>query len=500
MNGLNNLPNDPIKLKAMVGELYKENVLLREENRLLKHYRFATKSETVNPDQLPLLTHNPADYQKELKAMDQSIQVKSHKRKKKYRLGFGDNLPVETVILDLPEDQKTCGCCQNPLKPIGSESTKKIEYVPASLKVIDYQRLKYTCTHCQSVPARAELPKFILPKSFATPSLLAFIFVSKFADHLPYHRIEQMLKRHNIYIPRQTMSAWGIALSEKIKPLLQVMEKMILSGPRIWTDDTILPLQNDIPNRNKVIQARLWVYIGGKTHDPPLVLYEYSRTRGQQWPMQKLESFEGYLQADCYKVYVTLNDKGKLKHVACLTHARRKFYEASLAMKHSGRAMVALYYIKEVYRIEHECEDMNDDDRKAYRLQYAKPILDEFKAWADDQVNALVTEKGLLGRALRYTIKHWDSLIRYLEAGYLKPDNNTSEHNMTNVALGRKNWIFAGSDRGGEAIAGFYSLIQSCKPRNINPMEYFIDIFTRLPTCKTEEDYRALIPGYWEKQ
>ena len=296
------------------------------------------------------------------------------------------------------------------------------------------------------------------------------------------------------------MSAWGIALSEKIKPLLHAMEQIILSGPRIWTDDTILPLQNDIPNRKKVIQARLWVYIGGETHDPPLVLYEYSRTRSQQWPLQKLESFEGYLQADCYKIYVTLNDKGKLKHVACLTHARRKFYEASLAMKHTGRAMVALYYIKEVYRIEHECEHMNDDDRKAFRLQHAKPILDEFKTWADEQVNALVTEKGLLGRALRYTIKHWDSLIRYLEAGYLKPDNNTSERNMTNVALGRKNWIFAGSDRGGEAIAGFYSLIQSCKPRNINPMEYFTDVFTRLPYCQNEEDYRALVPGYWKKQ
>jgi hypothetical protein len=372
--------------------------------------------------------------------------------------------------------------------------------VPASVKVIDYQRQKYVCSHCQSAPIRAKLPKCILPKSFAAPSLLAFIFVSKFCDHLPYHRIEQMLKRHSINIPRQTMSAWGITLSHRIQPLLQVMEKVILSGPRVWTDDTVLPLQNDIPNRKKVIKARLWTYVGGPTSDPPLVLYEYSRTRGQQWPKNKLEYFEGYLQADCYKIYVALNDSKKLKHVACLVHARRKFYEASLAMKQSGRAMVALFYIKEVYRIERECRHMTDEQRYAYRLKNAKPILDELKAWADEQINALVTEKGLLGKALRYMIKHWDSLIRYLEAGYLKPDNNTAERNMTNVALGRKNWMFAGSDRGGVAIAGFYSLIQSCKSHKINPMEYLIDVFSRLPYCQSEDDYRALVPGYWGKQ
>ena len=169
-------------------------------------------------------------------------------------------------------------------------------------------------------------------------------------------------------------------------------------------------------------------------------------------------------------------------------------------MNQQGRAYCALQQIKAIYKVEHECKHLDDPQRKAYRLKHAKPLLDELKKWAVEQINLQVTEKGLLGKALYYLVKHWYSLTRYLEEGYLKPDNNKAEQHMRPIALGRRNYLFVGSDRGGRAAATFYSLIESCKNYKINPIEYLTDMFTRLPYCETQDNYRALIPGLWVKQ
>jgi transposase len=492
------ITDDPDKLKTIISEQQKEINLLRAQLQLLRHQRFGATSEKISPDQLPLFSTDPEDYKNALEKESIDIEVRSHKRKPKRRLGFADNLPVERVELDLPEEEKTCSCCNTPLTKIGEESTKQVEYVPASVKVKDYIRFKYACKHCEGTVKRAALPPQLIPKSFATASLIAYLIVSKYVDHLPLYRIEKQFERLGIYLPRSTMCDWLMAVAVKLFPLIEAMQKIILNGPRIWTDDTIIPLQNDDPLRKTVKQARLWVYIGGPLKDPPLVVYDYTRTRSQQGPHAFLEGYEGFLQADAYSGYQGLYESGNIIEVACMAHCRRKFYEAAIATQGNSRAHYALMQIRKIYQVEWACKDMQDAQRKAYRMEYAKPILDNFKVWAENQVDA-VLPKSPLGKALFYMLNHWSALNRYLDEGFLKPDNNKAEQHIRPIALGRKNYLFVGSDRGGNAAATYYSLVETCKNYNINPLVYFMDVLTRLPDCKTEEDVQQLIPSNWLK-
>ncbi|MDH5217202.1 MAG: IS66 family transposase, partial [Gammaproteobacteria bacterium] len=286
---------------------------------------------------------------------------------------------------------------------------------------------------------------------------------------------------------------------EKLQPLIAILNQKILSSSRIWTDDTILPLQNDDPKRNKIIQARLWVYIGGPRKDPPLVVYDYSKTRSSKWPIEKLKDYRGYKHADGFPGYKALHKNDNVKFVACWAHARRKFHEASLVTQNPGKAQTMLDYIRLLYKVETDCKHMSNKNRKQYRKMHAKPILKHIKAWAEIQVNS-VLPKSQLGKALQYLLNHWHGLIRYLDAGHLLPDNNTAEQHIRPVALGRKNYLFVGSDRGGHAAAMFYSLMATCKIYGINPYEYLVDVLTRLPECETGEDYEKLVPGKWTKK
>lgn len=313
---------------------------------------------------------------------------------------------------------------------------------------------------------------------------------------MPLHRIEQQLKHQGIKVPRSTMSEWILQVSEKLKPAIIEMQKIVLSGKRIWTGDTIIPLQNDDPYRKKVIQARLWVYIGGKIKDPPLVFYDYSRSRSAKSPIDRLKEYGGYMHADGYPAYRELYEKYQVTYVGCWAHVRRKFYEASMLTKHKGRAVYAIQQIRRLYKIEKHCKEMKNQERKAYRLIDSKPILDELKIWAEAQINA-VLPKSQLAKALNYMLNQWCGLTTYLDEGYLMMDNNKAEQHMRPIALGRKNYLFVGSDRGGHAAATIYSLIESCKNFKINPSEYLTDVLTKLPYCRTENEYRNLVPGYW---
>ena len=353
--------DDPVKLKTIIHEQQKEITLLRQQLHLLRHQRFGSTSEKISPDQLPLFNTDLEEYKNALEDHSLDIQVRSHKRHPKRRLGFAENLPVERIELDLPDDEKMCSCCHKPLTKIGEESTKQVEYIPARVHVKNYVRFKYACKQCEGAIQRAALPKQLIPKSFATASLIAYLIVSKYVDHLPLYRIEKQFERLGIYLPRSTMCDWLMTIAEKLFPIIEAMQQMILSGPRIWTDDTILPLQNDDPLRKTVKQARLWVYIGGPLKDPPLVVYDYSRTRSQQGPHTFLESYEGFLQADAYSGYQGLYESGNIIEVACMAHCRRKFYEASIASKGNSRAHYALMQIRKIYQVEWACKDMKDE-------------------------------------------------------------------------------------------------------------------------------------------
>ena len=485
-----------VELQARVDELEKLVKLLQEQNRLLLHRQFAAKSEAHSLDQLPLFNLSQETSPLENDLNQNKITVLSHHRKRQQRITFSDDLPKRRIEIDLGDHEKQCECCQTPLTQIGEDITRKLEYIPAKVEIIEYARLKYACKACEETIKRPSLPNFILPKSYATPSLLAHIIVSKFDDSLPLNRIEQQFKRQGIHLPVSTMSDLLIKIASQLEPIYHIMTEKMLSGPRIWTDDTILPKQNDDPDRNRTIQARLWVYIGGPLKDPPLVVYDYSINRSSKWPIEKLKDFAGYKHADGYRGYKVLHETGNIKFVACWAHARRKFFEASLLTEHAGKAQIMLDYIAKLYEVETHCKIMTDKKRKQYRSRYAKPILKQIKAWADYEVHR-VLPKSQLGKAIQYLLNHWHGLIRYLDAGHLTPDNSKAEQHIRPIALGRKNYLFVGSDRGGRAAAIFYSLVESCKNVGVNPYGYLVDVLTRIPECESDEKLNKLVPGNW---
>jgi len=275
---------------------------------------------------------------------------------------------------------------------------------------------------------------------------------------LPLHRIERQFERLGLGLPRNIQCDWLLKIAEKLLPLYFLLRAEALIGPRLWADDTILPMQNDIKGKNPTIQARLWVYMGGNLKDPPTVFYDFTRSRSQDGPLKLLK---GYLHADAYAGYDKLFINKKIKEVACWFHARKRFHEIAKLTKKPHRAHIALSYIQKLYAIEHETKalELDYDEIKLYRQAYSKSILKEYKAWLDVQINAVAG--GALKEALKFTLNQWNGLNTYLEQGYLMTDNNVSERRMKSIALGRKNYLFVGLERGGQAAAIFYSIVET---------------------------------------
>ena len=279
--------------------------------------------------------------------------------------------------------------------------------------------------------------------------------------------------------------------------IVQLMSDDIRAGPVIATDDTVMPLANDIPGRGRTIQGRLWIYRGGPPDKPPLIVFRFTRTRSQSEPLDFFKDYAGYLQGDGYPGYQLLFKDGNIKHVACNVHARRKFVEVVRSMKKAHRAHEAIAMYKQLYKVEKVVKTLPLNERSDYRKQHAVPILKQMEAWLLHQKSG-VLPKSKLGKAISYCLNFWPALKRYVEADYLEPDNNEVERIVRIAALGRKNYLMAGSERGGQAIATFYSLTESAKAHQLNVLHYLTDVLERLPYCKTIEDYRALTPNRWK--
>lgn len=382
------------------------------------------------------------------------------------------DLPREVRVVDIPEEQKVCGCCGGAMHHFADESSEQLAYIPAAVKVLETRRKKYACGSCHGQIKRAPAPLTApIPKCMAGASLLAFLIVAKFADGLPLYRIAQRLQRLGIDLSHALMSAWLMQCAPLLEALHARMLKKVLEAGHVFTDDTILPLQNKDPSRRSTIQTRLWVYARHHRRHKPLVAYEFTRSRSREGPLEHLKNFRGYVQADAFPGYDRLYANADIREVACWAHARRKFVEVAELMKTQGRAHEALGFIKALYRIERRARLLDDAQRYAERQRRAVPILNAFKAWLDTQANA-VLPKSSLGAAVQYALKNWQALNRYTEAGYLEVDNNFAERCLRPVALGRKNFLFVGSERAGHAAAIYYSLIESCKVNKVNPLAY----------------------------
>ena len=500
MNKAHVKSRDPDVLLQIIVEQDHEIAYLQEQLKLLRHHRFGASSDKVSPDQVPLFPLDETEYATCLEeSSNQPIEIKPHQRKKPKRLSLSKDLPRQRIELDLQDDEKHCPCCQAELTKITDDITEKVEYQPARLTVKEYARAKYACKACDGHIQRAALPPMILPKSIFSASLLAYLIVSKFADSLPLYRQERMFERLGFTLPRSTQCRGLLKTAEQLKPIIACMVDTIRAGPCIATDDTILPLQNDIDGRGRVIDARLWIYAGGPPDKPPLYVFEFTRSRSQTGPQAFLSGYKGYLLADGYPGYNIVFRENEVQHVACMAHCRRKFVETVKSATKTHRAHEAIAFIKQLYHIEAQVKTLPYEQRAAYRQIHAVPILDRFEHWLQ-QTHQGVTDRSNLGKAVKYTLNLWPALTRYTQENYLSIDNNDAERHIRSVALGRKNFLFVGSERGGEAAAIYYSLVESCRSYNINVLHYFMDVLERLPLCQTREQYQALTPDRWQSR
>ena len=508
------LPNDIEALKALVLAQASERakqaqeidrqrakiITLEEQLNLLLHKRFGRTSEKVSPDQLRLFNEAEAALQDDepaaVEAASEEITVQAHTRKRGGRKPLPAHLPRVEVIHALAESDRVCPHDGERLTEIGEEISEQLDIVPAKVQVIRHIRKKYACPCCEQGVRTAALPPQPIPKSLASPGLLAHVAVAKYVDALPLYRQERILNRIGVELPRATLANWMIRSGELIVPLINLMRETMLDGELIQMDETTVQVLKE-DGKAATSKSYLWVQRGGPPAHP-LILYEYDPSRGQSVPLRLLEGFTGYLQTDGYDGYNAVGNRDGITHLGCWAHARRKFDEAVKAQGHrgqakAGKAMMGLAWIQKLYRIEKAAKAATPQQRYQLRQQQAKPIVDELRAWLDRTL-AQVPPSTLTGKALHYLHNQWDRLVRYLEDGRLPIDNNLTENAIRPFVLGRKNWLFSDTVKGANASANLYSLIETAKANGLEPYQYLRHVFTQLPQAQTVEQIEVLLP------
>jgi len=393
------------------------------------------------------------------------------------RRSLPEQLPRE-VETHLP-DTSCCPGCGGTLREFGEDVSEVLEYVPVSFKVIRHVRPKFSCGRCQRV-VEASAPSRPIPRSYAGPGLLAHVLVSKFADHTPLYRQSEIYAREGVDLDRSTLAGWVGAASALLAPLVDALRSHVLAASKLHADDTPVPVL--APGNGKTKTGRLWTYVrdGRPCGDtaPPAVWFTFSPDRRGEHPQGHLKSFRGTLQADAYAGFHPLYEGGRIIEAACWAHARRKFHDI-LAATQSPTASEAIRRIGELYTIEKEVRGSPPERRFAIRQARARPVIEDLRVWFDATLQTL-SAKSDMAAAIRYALSRWAALTRYLDDGAVEIDNNAAERVLRVVALGRKNYLFAGSNRGGERAAAFYSLIGTAKLNGLNPELYLRHVLTQI--------------------
>ena len=527
------LPDDVGKLKEIVAEQYALIVDQRAECiRLLSAYKnsetrvaildgriallesrlFAPKNEKLvalnalleasgQQSLFDLLDEHPEPVEF-VPEKEENITIPAHIRKKPGRKPLPDSLPHEEVIHDIPEEEKVCACgCK--LTRIGEETSKQLHIERPKFKVIVNVRPKYVCKQCEGTADEnsptvkiAPVPPQIIPKSFATAALLAYIIIAKFIDALPLYRQESQFSRLGIDLPRATMANWMIRVADRCQPLIPLLRQEIRSGPLINADETILQVLNE-PNRKNTTKSYAWIFRGGSKENPA-VIFEYHPTRAGKAARDFLKDYKGYVQSDGYSGYNALEEIDGITLCGCWAHARRKFVDViktDKASKKSGKmraADIALKHIKKLYAIEKEAKKMTAEERFQLRQEKAKPVLVNFGLWLRETYPK-TPPKGELGKAIYYSLQQWQRLNVYLEDGRLRPDNNLAENAIRPFVVGRKNWLFSGSPAGAHASATLYSLVETAKLNKLEPYTYMRYLLEKIPVTN-DENFKELLP------
>lgn len=511
------LPNDVKELKNIIIDLnntflneknnYEKKIdILLEEIKLWKNRLFGAKSEKYYNDEYnQSLLFNEAelgfDENKKSARKEEKLEIKAHQRVKRGRKKLPESLPREVRIIDIPESEKVCASGKQ-RKLINWEISEKLDIKPPEVKVIQTKRAVYgcpdsTCVICeeQEKPSviKATMPLQLLDKSILTAGLFSFIITSKYCDHLPYYRLDNIFNRYGIDISRQTLSRWTILIYEKYKVLKELLWEELLSGPLIGIDETTMQVIKE-EGRSAKRKSYLWVFRGG---DPkaPAILFKYRETRQTTFLLELLKEYRGYIQTDGYENYKELEALKDIILTACWAHARRKFDEAAKASKNKGSAYEALSMIRKLYLIEKQAKEYTEEERQALREREAVPVLKKIKEWLDVKHYQVLPES-LIGKAVNYALKLWPRLSNYVNDGCIPIDNNGVENALRPECLGKKNWLFAYTPSGANASAFFYSLVETAKANGLEPYWYLRYLFKHIITAKSKEDLRTLLPQH----
>lgn len=495
------LLNDVEELRRTVVSQEKKITILEEEIRFLKDRLFGSKAdrwsaEDVRQGRLFNEAESAAESQ-EAEEKPASIPVAAHARRPRGRRALPENLPREEMVHDIPEEQKVCTCGAS-LSRIGEETNEKLKIIPPKLIVVRHIRPKYACRACQGVVEGAKVriaepPVELIPKSIATPELLAYLLTSKFVDALPFYRQERILARIGVDLSRATMCNWAIQVARLLEPLLELLRQNIRAGPYVQIDETTLQVLKE-PGREPESKSYMWVYRGGAPEKPSLI-YQYYPSRSGDVPYEFLDSYEGYVQTDGYKGYDKLGRKPGILMLGCWSHARRKFVDVTKVSSNGRSAHDMLELVRRLYEVEHVAEQnkLAREQIAELRQRKAQPILAKIKAQLDS-LNDQTPPQGLLGKAVGYALGQWDRLTRYVENGILRPDNNLAENAIRPFVIGRKNFLFADTPAGAYASAALYSVIETAKANGHEPYWYLRFILAKLTNATTTEDYQRLLP------
>jgi transposase len=489
-------------------EVEKLQLIIKE----LMRSRYGARSEKLDPDQLQLALEEVAQslglaqtVVETEPAADKQV-TDERKPPQRNRGALPPHLPRVEVVVDV--EDKRCPCCGGAMHVIGEDVAEMLDVVPALYQVKVIRRPRYGCRGCESTVVQAPAPERPLTGGMATEALLAQVLVAKYSDHLPLYRQAQIFARHGIDLDRSTLANWVGRACWWLRPLAELLQGSILSSPKIFADDTPVPVLD--PGRGRTKTGRLWSYARDdrpwQGPLPPAVAYVYSENRQGAHPQSHLAAFAGVLQVDGYAGFKALaggqkeqkeRKEGAVQFAFCWAHARRKFFEFHHATG-SPIAAEALRRIAELYQIEARIRGRPPDQRAQIRRAESRPLVEAMKTWLEQEL-ARVSAKSALADAIRYALRHWKGLSLFLEDGRVEIDSNTVERTIRPIKLGAKNHLFAGSDGGAESWAVIASLIQTAKLNGVEPFAYLRDVLERIVSGRTKaNELNSLLPWAWK--
>jgi transposase len=484
-------------------------LVMLELDRVKRYLRAQNKSERVDANQVQLafrelvgIAQLPEGLAAQIAAEENAERRRARDGDARERRGHGrtripPTLPRERTEVPVPPDECTCPQCGRERAIIGYEVSERLEWRPASLVCLETARQKRACACEASGVVTAPVPDSPVERGLAGPGLLAHVVISKYEDHAPLHQLAGMLARHGVQIARSTLGDWVEQASDLLEPIVEAMARDALRAHRIHTDDTGIA----VLDKGGTHRGHVWVYLADDDH----VVFRYTRRRRGDGPREFLAGYQGFIQADAASLYDRLFGPteaprqpvaGHAVEVGCWAHARRKFVEAQLTDE--KRALVAIGFIRELYAIDRACADLDGDTRTAARRARAGPVLDAFRAWLDAEALEVIP-KSPIAVAIGYARNQWGPLTRFLDDGRLRLDNNPAERQLRRVAVGRKNWLFAGSETGAERACVLYSILASCRLHGVDPVAYLTDVLVRVHRHPAR-DVLGLAPKTWKQE